>query len=688
MTLRCLLYSADEGTAAPILQVLTGLDVEGEHCSDAVATVDKVSHQDFQIVIIDWDQQPEAGLLLSAARERKAAERPLTLAIVSDDASVPQALQAGANSILRKPIMANQVRDTLTTARDLLRSKRESAANAVQAAAAATSASPASTIPQSIDRGPTGADPKGERTLRAGEFLRSGPTAPGAQFETEADVSPSHEAFSIQPVDPLRELEPMASAVAHPTPPALPTLAPPPPPSSDEPRGLEWYKKTRGAASALPAPGQPSTPAAPTRPELLSYDPLPPSGGNAEAPSAPTSLEDLLRRSRAAKAALEPQEPKPEQSLGERQQLKSERPRETPKEPALFGYISGESSEAEIAPRRFRFKGPIIAAAVLAACAVIATPQAPWHPQVKVAWVRGQQRLHTWLNPQLVTATVQAPAAHEDFGRAGDEYKVPVAETIPDATTDPLQIQVLPIVDPTIKKTNPMGANAEQPPAPADATGATPAGPAPNGSQVPDSSPTQGPPSTAVPEGETSDSAQISAAPISTSSPTPAVVTASAQSHSDTPALVPPPVATPYQPAQPKIQASHYTPAPAASIPSSLKSQMASMAPEASGNKPVEAALPSIEPVAVSEAAERALLTDQPALQYPASAKDQPGTVILQVLIGRDGTVQDAKFMQGSLAFAKSATEGVKQWKFKPYLMNGRAASVQTTLTIRFKPGP
>ena len=96
----------------------------------------------------------------------------------------------------------------------------------------------------------------------------------------------------------------------------------------------------------------------------------------------------------------------------------------------------------------------------------------------------------------------------------------------------------------------------------------------------------------------------------------------------------------------------------------------------------------SIEPVAVPEAAERALLTDQPAFAYPAAAKGQQGTVVLQVLIGRDGTVQDAKFLQGSLAFARSAIDGVKLWKFKPYPMNGRPVSVQTMLTISFKPGP
>jgi len=110
------------------------------------------------------------------------------------------------------------------------------------------------------------------------------------------------------------------------------------------------------------------------------------------------------------------------------------------------------------------------------------------------------------------------------------------------------------------------------------------------------------------------------------------------------------------------------------------------MVPDASGNKPPEAAMQSIEPVAVPELTERTLITDQPPLDFPAAAGGQHGTVLLQVLIGRDGTVQDAKFLQGSLAFARAAIAGVRQWKFKPYIMNGRPVSIQTTLTIKFPP--
>lgn len=111
------------------------------------------------------------------------------------------------------------------------------------------------------------------------------------------------------------------------------------------------------------------------------------------------------------------------------------------------------------------------------------------------------------------------------------------------------------------------------------------------------------------------------------------------------------------------------------------------MTPEASGNKAPETALPSIEPVSVPEAAERSLLADGPAIAYPETAKGQKGTVVLQVLIGRDGAVQDAKFLQGSLAFARAAIDGVKVWKFKPYIMNGRPVSVQTSMSLSFAPG-
>ena len=612
MALRCFVFSPDEGTSDVIRQVLSELDVEGESCSEAATAAEKIAKESFQLVVVDWDQA-DATSMLSAARERKAADRPLILAIVSDDASVPKALQSGANSILRRPILVNQVKDTLTTARDLLRARLESksAAQATAAAASATSTLTANAEPA-------------ENALRNREFLSATPPASGTQFETESEPVSSSEDSAAESVRPLRDLEPLTTSV--------PEMPPPP----DEPRTLEELLKARGVKKqAAPVSSQAG---APGKPDMLGYD---------QAPSYSSAAAPALAK-------------------------------EQKKEPALFSYVTGESEEPKnAAPSRFRLaKKTIIFAASLAGFAIALAPQAPWHPALKTLWSKGQHSLHAWLNPQPVTTPV-APTAHEDFSRAGDEYKLPVAETIPDATTDPSKINVVPVVDPTAKKPN-GDASQDQTPATDQQTSA----PA-DGSQAPA---VQNPVSQPQPTTPAATQPAVLSGPPITVAPAPATLpasgapTISASSQTSTVTYTP---VTP-TPAPPKSQPAPYVPPQAPKVPSSLKSQMATMVPDASGNKAPEAALPSIEPVAVPEATERALITDQPLIVVPAAAGNQHGTVILQVLIGRDGAVQDAKFFQGSLVFARAAIDGVKQWKFKPYFVNGRPVSVQTTLAVKF----
>jgi protein TonB len=633
MALRCFLFSSDEGTSDLIRQVITGLGVEAESCSQATSAVDKLARDLFQLVVIDWDQQPEAAMLLSAARERKASERPLTIAIVSDDAGVPKALQAGANSILRKPVLLNQATDILTTGRDLLRSREESTASAAAAAAGASTSS----MPASMGTG-------AETSLRSGEFLQSTPMIPGRQFETDSEVTHFKEQSAAEETDPLKDLEPVAAAV-----PEAPPVLPSPPP--DEPRGLESRLKARGVtrqpASVLAtSPANSPDPPRNSKTELLGFDQTP----------------SFTGRSASAEAT---QTASPEELAAH----------EKKQEARLFSYIAGEEKgEPEQRQSGFRIgKGPIIGALVLAACAIVAAPQAPWHGKLVGLTARGRRALHTWLNPQPVTAVTQAPASHEDFGRAGDEYKLPVVESIPDATTDPSQISVVPVVDPTVKKPpadtstgqsagTPEGSTA----APADMS--QPNSTEPFTAQPPQTAPD--PPQPAVPSGTA----------------IPATTLADPPTHPDVAPANTTPVPSPKPaPAVPRPETATYTPAPT-KVPSSLKSQIATMVPQASGNKPVEAALPAFEPVEVPELTERALLIDQPPLVYPANAAGKQGTVTLHVLIGRDGTVQDTKFLQGSLAFARPAIDGVKRWRFKPYTMNGRPVSVTTTVTLKFAP--
>ena len=652
MDLRCLVFSSDEAAAQLICQALAELGGEADHCPEAAAAIGRVASESCQIVIADWDEQPNAEYLLKAARARKPAERPLTLAVVTDDPSVPKALQAGANSVLRKPILLNQVKDTLETARSLLKAKQDSAASAP----ALTSHS--SPVP-STKLAPN------ESHLRAGEFLTSSRPAPSAEFDTD---SQKEMAPSAGPIDPLKDLEPMAAAVT----PERPAAAPPRPPAapqSNEPRGLQWYLNQR-AASLPSTPTVPMPPPLPPKtPELMGYDQM------AAQPEA------------ASPTTLEPQHEEQPQPVAQKRA-----------EAELFSHIThgtSDSASDSVQPsaQSFRLgKRAIAVALALATCAMVAAPQAPWHPAAQKLWIRGQRSLHAWLNPQVVEPA-QAPETHENFGRPGDEYKLPVAETIPDATTDPSQIRVVPVVDPTAKKpgNNTADQNPDVSAAPTDSA-----------------QPSDGQPATAV----QASSSQPAPATSSAGSPQPANSTSIGSAA--TPTIKPPsspasatnPAGSPAVQAPSKPPAAQSTitfvsqpqqkPSPALgvvsananpSIPSSLKSQMASTVPDSSGNKSPDTALPAIEPVVVPEAAERALLTAQPAISYPADAKGQQGTVILQLLIGRDGSVQDAKFIQGSLAFARAAIDGVQSWKFKPYLLNGRPVSVQTQLTLGFSPG-
>jgi TonB family protein len=324
---------------------------------------------------------------------------------------------------------------------------------------------------------------------------------------------------------------------------------------------------------------------------------------------------------------------------------------------------------------------------LIAVCTVayVTVPRERWRQNLQILAANAVHFAHNWLNPQAATPA-QVPTTHENFGLAGDEYKLPVAQNIPDATTDPTQIRVVPVVDPTAKQPNGAASNAGQATEDTSASDNSTENSAQNPSdqaQAPIQVQETAPPGASSPiVGEASSSStppalpDVAVEPGEAKKPAPNV----------TPALRAPIQVTPKPSPRPQAVSTTASLKPAPGIPSSLKSQMASMTPDASGNKPVEASLPSIEPVDVPEATARGLLLEQSEPEYPAGARGQRGTVVLQVLIGRDGSVQDAKFLQGSLAFARAATEAVKQWHFKPYNLNGRPVSTKTVLTLTFKP--
>jgi protein TonB len=655
MPLRCLLFSSTEELVQPIWQVFPDLGIEGEYCRSAVDAVERVTTQLFQIVIVDWEDQPEAAFLLKTARDLKAAHRPLILAIVGDDARLPEALRAGANSVLVKPIRTEQVRDTMSTACQLLRSKlqptatqpvaqqlpgptvpREAPETTALAAAAAVGAGSA---PAYVAQAP-------EKTFRAGEFLTSANLAPGAQFdtETECDVQKSLDEAAAAEIDALTELEPMAAAVQDAaTEPTEPQTA-----------LTGWAALQSRLMQPMRQPVE-DAPSKNEKRELLSYGETPSFG----APSA-------------------------ELSEKEKPPVKEEPVEESDSEAALFGYMSGDLEHRAQRPGSKRGRVLLVSAFAVACVVLMAIPRT--RRTLQMLYRGAVHGVANLLNPPPAPLP-QAVAQHDNFGQSGDEYRLPATGNIPDATTDPSQIRVLPVIDPTVK----VEKGPETSGGPASAT----AGESNTADQNPtnQNQPGQGQNGQAqAGEDRIKDSTPTSAGngPGAATGPAPGAAPAAAQAQPNAPAFrAVAPSANPVTPTVRSVAPPHtVSVASNPGIPSSLKSQMASTTPDASGNKPVEAAMSSIEPVNLPESAARELLTQPVDPVYPATARasGQHGSVVLQVVVGRDGAVQEVKFLQGSLMFARAAIDAVRQWRFKPYSMNGRAVSVRSVITLNFKP--
>jgi TonB family protein len=69
---------------------------------------------------------------------------------------------------------------------------------------------------------------------------------------------------------------------------------------------------------------------------------------------------------------------------------------------------------------------------------------------------------------------------------------------------------------------------------------------------------------------------------------------------------------------------------------------------------------------------------------YPEDAKKArvSGSVILDATIGKDGTVENLKVLSGPAPLQQSALDSVRQWKYKPYLLNGDPVEVETKITV------
>jgi TonB family protein len=91
--------------------------------------------------------------------------------------------------------------------------------------------------------------------------------------------------------------------------------------------------------------------------------------------------------------------------------------------------------------------------------------------------------------------------------------------------------------------------------------------------------------------------------------------------------------------------------------------------------------------IRVSQGVTQGLLVRQVKPQYPSMARETrvEGDVVLEAVIGKDGTVRDLKAISGPAMLVGPAIRAVRQWRYKPYLLNGQPVEVETDIKLQFR---
>ena len=89
-------------------------------------------------------------------------------------------------------------------------------------------------------------------------------------------------------------------------------------------------------------------------------------------------------------------------------------------------------------------------------------------------------------------------------------------------------------------------------------------------------------------------------------------------------------------------------------------------------------------PVNVAPGVMQAQKISGPNPVYPPDAKKAriQGTVVLEAIIGADGTVEHLTVTSGPSALQQSSLDAVRQWTYKPFLLNSEPVEVKTTINV------
>jgi TonB family protein len=624
MSYQSLLFCPDEKTARTVTQVLTELEFAVEPCSEPFAAVKKLMGEHFDAIVVDCDNEQNATLLFKSARNSASNQASLAVAVVEGQAGVAKAFRIGANLVLTKPINVEQAKGTLRVARGLLR-KGEPA----KAAAPIGTTS----VPASLSRKTENATP-----------AASVPAKPAAQAPNAGAAMPRPSA-PWQVADPVHSASsPVASSVsaAH---------------HHDE---LDIDGDVSAAAPVLNA--GPVIPAE-SKPTVRNVSASPISK-----PVAPP-----------VSSSYSPVETKPSPALNAGKILPTQAPAASHAGKAAFG--TGAASAP--APARSgadpsvveptAFKGP-------SAAAEASFEKAP----------------ESGMN-EASTSMTAAPSL--SFGGIGAEpssggskkalFAVAAAVVVAaglyvgwtqfhaSATSSPTDSRSTTAVSTATAQAN----NAQSV---TSATVAPPStktsSPSPQTTLQPKAALKSAQPDTTA--ADKSDAFEATAEPEPKGSPK-----ASNSSPANQPVTELKPgtaaIVIKKGAALPSQTNAADTPAPSVMVAATNTGGLLS---NLIGD-PGTSARPVLQTLNVSQGVSQGLLIKKIQPSYPSNALRMhvEGAVQLLATIGKSGNITAVKTLSGEPALARAAVDAVKQWKYKPYYLNGEPVEIQTQVTVNFK---
>ena len=95
---------------------------------------------------------------------------------------------------------------------------------------------------------------------------------------------------------------------------------------------------------------------------------------------------------------------------------------------------------------------------------------------------------------------------------------------------------------------------------------------------------------------------------------------------------------------------------------------------------------PGTKRVRISSGVAEGLIRHKVDPVYPQKARENhiTGDVLLKAVIDRQGNITNIELVRGDPILAESAIKAVKQWKYRPYILNGEAIEAETTVKIQY----